>query len=100
MSKVNFTFSLHIPGDKKDDPEFEILPHRYKLRTGETKDIKISFTPIRNSWKYDQVLVVNIDGVGDDMLSIPIHMFSPVKVIGLMGNLHGKILMSRRSLMI
>ena len=34
--------------------------------------IEIKFTPKKNTWSYDMVLVVNIDGVGDDMLSIPI----------------------------
>jgi hydrocephalus-inducing protein len=72
-SKVPFTFTLHIPGDKEgDESEFEILPRRYALKEKEDKDIIINFTPKKNTWTYDMVLVVNIDGVGDDMLSIPI----------------------------
>jgi len=72
-SKVPFQFTLHIPGDKDgEDSEFRIFPKTYLLKEKEEKVIIIEFTPKKNTWKYDMVLVVNIDGVGDDMLSIPI----------------------------
>ena len=48
-----------------------VIPDSYLIKRGEEKAITINFTP-KAIRKYDMVLVVNIAGVGDDMLSLPI----------------------------
>ena len=80
-SEVDFRFNLHIPGDKDiDDKEFEITPAQDLIKSHETKNIMIQFTP-KALRKYELVLVVNILEVGDDMLSLPIRAESEAPTV-------------------
>jgi hydrocephalus-inducing protein len=80
ISKVDFKYKLHIPGDSSnpEEKEFEITPSTNWIRKiGDSveidtcEEIEIVFTP-RRLGKYDYVLVVDLVGIGSDMLSIPI----------------------------
>jgi hydrocephalus-inducing protein len=78
ISDVPFTYSLRIPGDGKlKDKEFEIEPARDVIDKKKKKDIRITFVP-RSTKKYEMVMVVDIEGVGHDMYSIPIEAESEV----------------------
>lgn len=71
-SEVPFTYRIRVPGDwtllRK---EFEIVPNSGTLRKGETHNIQVDFIPMTVK-KYDLVMVVDIDGVGPDMHTLPI----------------------------
>lgn len=71
-SKISMIFNLHVPQDgtylKK---EFNIEPSEGTLEPGQHMDILVEFIP--SSVKiYDYSLVVDVLGVGDVLLSIPI----------------------------
>ena len=71
-STVPFHFHLRIPGDgKNNQKEFEILPESDIIKAGENKKITIKFIP-HNRKSYFMVMVLDIEGVGKDMKSIPI----------------------------
>lgn len=71
-STVPFTYNLRIPSDSKSiSKEFDIEPARDEIKAKETKIIKLTFVP-KAKKKYEMVLVVDIEGVGQDMQSIPI----------------------------
>ena len=71
-SQVPFRFNLRIPGDGRvNQKEFEIKPSRDIIGKDEEREILISFTP-QNVRKYDMVMVIDIENVGQDMLSLPI----------------------------
>lgn len=71
-SSVMFTFSLRIPQDGKgSNREFEIIPSTDSIAPGEAKKIQIKFIPhFRKS--YNLVLVLDMEGIGKDMKTIPI----------------------------
>ena len=72
LSEVSFTFNLRIPGDGKlAQREFEIEPARDEIDKGGEKVITITFIP-KSTKKYQMVMVLDIEGVGQDMKSIPI----------------------------
>ncbi len=80
-SKVPFKFQLRIPGDGKlSEKEFDIKPSRDQIQPGATIDIEIIFV---SRWprEYNMVMVVDIDGVGQDMTSLPIHAVSEVPLV-------------------
>ncbi|CAD8206755.1 unnamed protein product [Paramecium octaurelia] len=71
-STVAFTYELKIPGDGKlAEREFEIEPRRNTIQPKNFDVIKVTFIP-KQIKTYEQVMVVDIEGVGQDMLSIPI----------------------------
>ncbi len=78
-SEVSFTFQLKIPGDGKiiNQKEFEIKPNRDTLQPKESREIAITLVS-QMPREYKMVMVVDIVGVGQDMLSIPISGISEV----------------------
>lgn len=78
-SEVPFTFQLKIPGDGKiiNQKEFEIKPNRDTLQPKEVREIAITLVS-QMPREYKMVMVVDIVGVGQDMLSIPISGISEV----------------------
>lgn len=78
-SDVAFTFQLKIPGDGKiiNQKEFEIKPNRDTLQPKESREIAITLVS-QMPREYKMVMVVDIVGVGQDMLSIPISGVSEV----------------------
>ena len=71
-SKISMVFNLHVPQDgtfiKK---EFDITPSDGTLTPGESMDILLEFIPSTVK-VYDYSLAVDVLGVGDILLSIPI----------------------------
>jgi hydrocephalus-inducing protein len=75
-SQVKFKFNLRIPGDNKNnEKEFEISPESDEIKPGETRKIQVKFMPHQKK-PYNMVMVLDIDGVGKDMKSIPIQAIS------------------------
>ena len=71
-SQVPIEYSLRVPGDGKLlKKEFDINPSTGKLHPGEEVSIQVDFIPV-SVRKYDMVLVVDIEGVGQDMHALPI----------------------------
>jgi hydrocephalus-inducing protein len=71
-SQVKFKFHLRIPGDNKsNEKEFEITPETDEIEPGRSKKIEVKFMPHQKK-RYNMVMVLDIDGVGKDMKSIPI----------------------------
>jgi hydrocephalus-inducing protein len=71
-STVPFNFHLRIPGDgKNNQKEFEIIPENDVIPAGVSKKISVKFMP-QNRKQYFMVMVLDIEGVGKDMKSIPI----------------------------
>lgn len=73
-----FTYNLRIPGDGKlSQKEFEIEPQKDTVQAKKSKEIFVTFIP-KSTKIYEMVMVVDIEGVGQDMLSIPITADSQV----------------------
>jgi len=51
----------------------------------ETKEVVITFIP-RSTKKYEMVLVIDIEGVGQDMLSLPIQAESDIPSVEITPN--------------
>lgn len=82
-SNVPFKFHLRIPADaKSNEKEFEIKPEADVIEAGKSKEIRVKFTP-RNKKHYYMVMVLDIDGVGKDMKSIPLEAKSDVPIVRL-----------------
>jgi len=72
---------LRIPGDGKlSEKEFDIKPSRDLVQPKSTIEIEIIFISLMPR-KYDMVMVVDIDGVGQDMFSLPIKAESEVPLV-------------------
>lgn len=70
-SKVPFTYHIRVPGDASAlKKEFDIIPNSGYLKPREIHNIQIDFMPMTVK-KYDLVLVVDIEGVGPDMHTLP-----------------------------
>eukprot|EP00501_MAST-03F_sp_TOSAG23-6_P000263 GSMAST32.ASY1.ANO1.269.1 assembled CDS len=71
-SEIPMTFNLRVPQDGKNlDKEFDILPSSGTIQPGDRKKIQIDF--ISNTVKvYNYFLTVDVEGVGDALLSLPI----------------------------
>ena len=71
-SDVEINYVIRVPGDERSlQNEFNITNDRGKLASGQRQKIVIEFIP----WfpqQYDMVLVVDLEGVGQDMLAVPI----------------------------
>lgn len=71
-SEVAFTFTLKIQNDGKvSQSEFKISPQTDTIQQKCDKEIEISFIP-KSIKKYETVMTIDIEGVGNDMLSVPI----------------------------
>lgn len=71
-SEVDINYVIRVPGDGKAlQNEFNIKNDRGKLASDKTATVVIEFTPCFQQ-HYDHVLVVDLEGVGQDMLAIPI----------------------------
>jgi Flagellar-associated PapD-like len=71
-SRVGFTYHIRVPGDSSSvKKEFEISPDSGYLKPRDINNIQIDFMPMTVK-KYDMVLVVDVEGVGPDMHTLPI----------------------------
>ena len=71
-SRVGFRYHIRVPGDSSNlKKEFDITPNSEFLKPREIHNIQIDFMPMTVK-KYDMVLVVDVEGVGPDMHTLPI----------------------------
>lgn len=71
-SEVDINYVVRVPGDGRcSQPEFIIKNERGKLEKDKQAEIEIEFIPCFPQ-VYDMVLVVDLEGVGQDMLAVPI----------------------------
>lgn len=71
-SEVDINYVVRVPGDgKSHQSEFSIGNDRGKLERSKEAQIDIEFIP-NTQHVYDMVLVVDLEGVGQDMLAVPI----------------------------
>ena len=71
-SEVDINYVVRVPGDGRSlQSEFSIGNERGKLERSKEAQIDIEFIP-NNQQVYDMVLVVDLEGVGQDMLAVPI----------------------------
>jgi hydrocephalus-inducing protein len=71
-SEVDINYVVRVPGDgRSSQPEFIIQNERGKLEKDKKAEITIEFIPCFPQ-VYDMVLVVDLEGVGQDMLAVPI----------------------------
>ena len=71
-SRVGFTYHIRVPGDSSNlKKEFDIIPSSGFLKPREINNIQIDFIPLTVK-RYDMVLVVDVEGVGPDMHTLPI----------------------------
>jgi hydrocephalus-inducing protein len=71
-SSVEFTYNLKILSDNKIlQNEFRITPQSGTIPEKSEKLIEIEFNP-KSIKKYETVMTIDIEGVGNDMLSVPI----------------------------
>lgn len=80
-SEVPLRFNLRIPGDGKfTNREFDIVPSKGTLLPNCTQKIQVDFVP-QCPGNLDLSLVVDLAGVGNDMLSLPLQARTAVPVI-------------------
>ena len=71
-SDVGFVFSFRVPQDGAfTEREFDISPDRVEVGAGEEAIVKVDFVSLSVK-QYDYHIAVDVVGVGDDLLSIPI----------------------------
>ena len=71
-SEVDINYVVRVPGDGRNlQTEFFITNDRGRLEKDKQAEIKIEFIPCFPQM-YDMVLVVDLEGVGQDMLAVPI----------------------------
>jgi hydrocephalus-inducing protein len=71
-SEVDIKYLIRVPGDGRTlQNEFNIENNRGTLERGKKAEIIVNFTPCFQM-VYDLVMVVDLEGVGQDMLAIPI----------------------------
>lgn len=71
-SEVDINYSIRVPGDGRSlQQEFKFSKDKGRLERDKTAEIQIEFIPCFPQ-TYDMVLVVDLEGVGQDMLAVPI----------------------------
>jgi hydrocephalus-inducing protein len=71
-SEVDINYSVRVPGDGRSlQQEFKFSKDKGRLERDKTAEIQIEFVPCFPQ-VYDMVLVVDLEGVGQDMLAVPI----------------------------
>lgn len=71
-SEVPMRFVLRIPGDGRFlQKEFDVIPSRGTLLPNCSQKIQIDFISV-NLKQYDLALMVDLDGVGQELFSVPI----------------------------
>jgi hydrocephalus-inducing protein len=73
-SDVEINYVVRVPGDGRGNSqnnEFNITNDRGRLEKNREAQITIEFVP-NFPQTYDMVLVVDLEGVGQDMLAVPI----------------------------
>jgi hydrocephalus-inducing protein len=71
-SEVDINYIVRVPGDGRSmNKEFNISNDSGRLERGKEAKIDIEFVPCFPQ-QYDMVLVVDLEGVGQDMLAVPI----------------------------
>lgn len=85
-SSVPFKFIFRIPLDGRGtNKEFEILPNADFIQPNESKKIMIKFVPLFRK-VYNLALVMDMEGIGRDMRSIPIKAEVEVPKVRLVNN--------------
>lgn len=69
-SDVDINYLIRVPSDGRTS-EFTIQNDRGRLEKDQSAQIVIEFVPQKQG-DYDMVLVVDLEGVGQDMLAVPI----------------------------
>lgn len=71
-SEVDINYSIRVPGDGRSlQQEFKFVNEKGRLARDKQAEIQIEFVPCFPQI-YDMVLVVDLAGVGQDMLAVPI----------------------------
>jgi len=71
-SDVEINYVIRVPGDERSlQNEFNIENEKGKLEPKEKQEIIIEFVP-SSQRTYDMCLMVDLEGVGQDMLAVPI----------------------------
>lgn len=72
-SEVDINYRVRVPGDRAiaNQQEFFIKNAVGTLEKAKDAEIEIEFVPSQKQ-PYDMVLVVDLDGVGEDMLAVPV----------------------------
>ncbi|CAE7232366.1 HYDIN [Symbiodinium sp. CCMP2456] len=82
-SEVPMRFALRIPGDgRSNQREFDVIPPKGTLLPNCSQKIQIDFVSL-NVKSYDLCLVVDLDGVGQELASIPIQARCAVPQVAL-----------------
>jgi len=77
-------FALRIPGDGRFlQKEFDVIPPRGMLLPNCSQKVQIDFISV-NVKTYDLCLVVDLDGVGQELASIPIQARCAVPMVSMM----------------
>jgi hydrocephalus-inducing protein len=86
-STVAFVFTLRVPQDGKgSNKEFEIDPASDTIMPAQTKTVLVKFVPHYRKI-YNVALVIDVEGIGKDMKSIPITAEVEVPKVRLASNL-------------
>ncbi|CAE7461731.1 HYDIN [Symbiodinium sp. CCMP2592] len=82
-ASVPMRFALRIPGDgRSNQREFDVIPPKGTLLPNCSQKIQIDFVSL-NVKSYDLCLVVDLDGVGQELASIPIQARCAVPQVAL-----------------
>jgi hydrocephalus-inducing protein len=87
-SEVPMRFALRIPGDGRFlQKEFDVIPPRGTLLPNCSQKVQIDFISV-NVKTYDLCLVVDLDGVGQELASIPIQARCAVPTVSFSHKTH------------
>ncbi|CAK0825377.1 unnamed protein product [Prorocentrum cordatum] len=82
-SEVPMRFALRIPGDGRfAQKEFDVIPPRGMLYPNCSQKVQLDFISV-NIKTYDLALVMDLDGVGQELASIPIQARCAVPMVKL-----------------
>eukprot|EP00939_MAST-03C_sp_MAST-3C-sp1_P000134 g134.t1 len=82
-SEIPMTFRLRVPQDSKnEEPEFRMHPPSGTIEAGDRLEIEVVLTS-RTLKSYDYLLTIDVEGVGRDLLSIPVYAQSLVPEVSL-----------------
>lgn len=81
-SLVPVHFKLHLPGDVGEEGDFAIVPTDVTIAPGDTCDVRIDLLPTQCR-DYDVYMCVDIVGVGNNLVTVPIFARSLVPHVSL-----------------
>jgi len=70
-SDIPMKFRLRIPEENPARPEFTIEPERGAILPHRKVNLQVHFCSL-NIWRYDLALLVDVEGVGEELLALPI----------------------------